>query len=101
MRASRADVRGGPTSEAGPESPVESGEDGSEGPRIPMWGMGGATAVRLIATAARRACTGAASTAQPLPHVPGYGIFPLPVSAIVPAKLRGLQDGGQACVLVE
>ena len=52
------------------ESPVESGEDRSENPRIPMRGMGGAAAVRLIATAARRACTGAASTAQPLPHVP-------------------------------
>src|SRR5688572_21156138 len=65
LRASRADVRGGRTSEARPGSPVESGEDGSEDPRIPMRGMGGAVVVRRIVTAARRARTGASSTAQP------------------------------------
>jgi len=54
----------------------ESGEDGSENPRVPMRGMGGATAVRLIATAARQARTRASSTAQPLPHVPPLRYLP-------------------------
>ena len=55
LRASRADVCSGRRSEARPSLPVESGKDGSENPHILMWGMGGATAVLPLATAARRA----------------------------------------------
>jgi len=40
----------------------EPGMGGSENPCIPMWGMGGAAAVLPVATAARRADTGATST---------------------------------------
>ncbi len=57
LRARRADVRCGRTSEARPPMPAQSGMGGSETPQILIWGMGGAAADLPRATAARRART--------------------------------------------
>lgn len=52
-----ADVRTGWTDEARARRPERSGLRESENPRVPTWGMGGAAAVRPVATAARRTHT--------------------------------------------
>ncbi len=60
LRASHADVRAGRMSEARPRSAAEDQPNlDRRTPQILIWGMGGATAILPVATAARRARTGA------------------------------------------
>ena len=64
-QASRTGVRGRDSSEARQSMAVATAIGGSVTPRILMWGMGGAAAESLLATAVRRACAETMQNATP------------------------------------